>query len=122
MIFIGLKFSFISHMRLYCNLFCMTVGTIMFSFSLFGKIIGLLMLGNAGFNIYILFRYPEFEDAQRLDAQSEISDYLSANPAFAKSVASLGMNAATGYLASNPGTSRKTLIITLLTSKLFFVI
>lgn len=52
------------------------VGTILFSFSLFGKIIGACMLANAGFNIYVLIKYPQYDDAQRKDAQSEITDYL----------------------------------------------
>jgi hypothetical protein len=81
------------------SVFIMFIGTIMFSFSLFGKVIGLCMLANAAFNFYVLCMYPEFEDAQRNDAQSEIADYLSSNPAFAKSVATAGISA----LASNPG-------------------
>lgn len=57
------------------------------------------MLANAGFNIFILFKYPQYEDAQRNDAQSEIRDYLSSNPAFAKHV----VKGAADFVASNPG-------------------
>ena len=56
------------------------------------------MLANAGFNIFILFKYPLYEDAQRNDAQSEIRDYLSANPAFAKHV----VKGAAEFVAQNP--------------------
>ena len=80
-----------------------TSGTILFSFSLFGKIIGCAMLANAGFNIFILFKYPQYEDAQRNDAQSEIRDYLSANPAFAKTVVKAG----TEFVLSNPDIVKK---------------
>ena len=43
--------------------FMIFVGTILFSFSLFGKIIGCLMLANAAFNIFIIAKYPGYEDA-----------------------------------------------------------
>lgn len=79
----------------------------MFSFSLFGKLIGCLMLANACFNFYVIFRYPGFEDAQRKDAQSEIADYLAANPAFAKHVVGLGVQAATDFVAKNPEVARQ---------------
>lgn len=71
--------------------------------SLFGKIIGILMLANAGFNLYIVFRYPEYEDIQRNDAQSEIKDFLASNPAFAKKVLTAGVAASADVLARNPG-------------------
>ena len=61
------------------------------------------MLANAGFNIFILFKYPQYEDAQRNDAQSEIRDYLSANPAFAKTVVKAG----TEFVLSNPDIVKK---------------
>lgn len=80
----------------------------MFSFSLFGKIIGLAMLANAGFNIFVVFRYPGYEDAQRKDAQSEIQDYLAANPAFASQILSAGVNAGAEILKSNPGKQQET--------------
>ena len=84
-------------------LVCPWPGTILFSFSLFGKIIGCAMLANAGFNIFILFKYPQYEDAQRNDAQSEIRDYLSANPAFAKHV----VKGAAEFVISNPDIVKK---------------
>ena len=74
-------------------------GTILFSFSLFGKIVGCAMLANAFFNIFILFKYPQYEDAQRNDAQSEIRDYLSSHPAFARQA----VRGATDFVKSNPG-------------------
>jgi hypothetical protein len=79
------------------------VGTILFSFSLFGKVIGCLMLVNAGFNFFVLVKYPQYDDAQRKDAQSEIKDYLAANPAFAQQFVALGVSAGAGIIASNPG-------------------
>jgi hypothetical protein len=56
------------------------------------------MLVNACFNIFILFKYPQYEDAQRNDAQSEIKDYLASNPAFAKHV----VKGAAEFVAINP--------------------
>jgi len=47
-------------------------GSILFSFSLFGKIVAVCMIANALFNMYILFKYPEYEAVQRQDAQSDI--------------------------------------------------
>ena len=82
------------------SVFMLFIGSILFSFSLFGKIIGCLMLANAGFNIYVLIKYPGYEDAQRRDATAEIKDYLAANPAFAQSMASLSASVATAALSS----------------------
>lgn len=82
------------------SVFMIFIGTIMFSFSLFGKLIGVLMLANAGFNIYVLVKYPGFEDAQRSDAQAEIQDFLAANPAYARSAMSFGFQAATAAAAN----------------------
>ena len=42
-------------------------------------------------NIFIIAKYPGYEDAQRQDAQSEIKDYLAANPAFASTLVTGGM-------------------------------
>lgn len=77
-------------------------GTILFSFSLFGKIIGICMVLNAFFNVYILFKYPGYEEFQRNDAQSDIKDFLAANPAFAKKMVSASVD----IIKSNPGTCR----------------
>jgi COPI associated protein len=38
--------------------FLFFVSTIMFSLSLFGKLIGLFMMANALFNIFVLIKYP----------------------------------------------------------------
>lgn len=83
------------------SVFMMFIGTIMFSFSLFGKLIGVLMLANAFFNVYVLIRYPDFEDAQRSDAQAEIQDFLQANPAYARKAMSFGFTAATAAAAAS---------------------
>ena len=90
-------------------LFMIFVGTILFSLSLFGKIVGLAMLANAGFNFYAVLVYPGFEDAQRKDAQAEIQDFLSANPAYAKTALSVGMAAGTDFVQKNPGTKFETI-------------
>lgn len=84
-------------------LFMAFVGSILFSFSLFGKIVGLAMLVNAGFNLFLVFRYPEYEAIQRKDATAEISDYLAAHPAFAKTVLDAGVSAGTEIFRKNPG-------------------
>lgn len=83
-------------------IFMLFIGSILFSFSLFGQIIGLAMIVNSGFNAYVLFRYPGFEDAQRSDAQSEISDFLSKNPAFAQKMVQAGAKAGGEVLKNNP--------------------
>ena len=75
----------------------------MFSFSLFGKVIGICMLVNACFNIFILFKYPQFDDAQRNQAQAEIKDFLAANPAFQQQVVDAGFKVGFDFFKSNPG-------------------
>ncbi len=57
------------------------------------------MLANAMFNIFILIKYPNFDDEQRKDAQAEIKDYLAANPAFAQQF----VNAGVQTVQNNPG-------------------
>ncbi len=79
------------------------IGTIMFSFSLFGKLIGLLMLANALFNAFLMCMYPQFDELQRKDAQAEIQEFLSANPAYAAQAVQIGMQGATQLAAQNPG-------------------
>lgn len=80
------------------SVFMVFVGTILFSFSLFGKIIGCCMLANAAFNIFAIIKYPGYEEAQRDRSTSEIKDYLKENPAFAKTFVDAGAN----FIASNP--------------------
>jgi hypothetical protein len=99
---IAANFGFMYSAKSRC-LFMIFVGTILFSFSLFGKVIGLAMLANAGFNFYAIVMYPGYEDAQRKDAQSEIQDFLSANPAYAKTALSMGMSAGAELVSNNPG-------------------
>jgi COPI associated protein len=101
---IASNFGFMYSAKSRC-LFMIFVGTILFSFSLFGKIIGLAMLANAGFNFYAIITYPGYEDAQRKDAQAEIQDFLSANPAYAKTALSMGMTAGADFVSKNPGLS-----------------
>lgn len=80
--------------------FLFFVSTIVFSLSLFGKLIGLLMFANAIFNIFILFKYPGFDEAQRSDAQNEIRDFLASNPSYAQQMISVGVN----LMSSSTGT------------------
>jgi hypothetical protein len=79
----------------------------MFSLSLFGKLIGTAMLANAGFNIFILFKYPQFEDAQRSNAQAEIKEYLASHPAFAQQVMKAGVSAGVDLFKNNPDLARQ---------------
>jgi hypothetical protein len=81
------------------SVFMVFIGTILFSFSLFGKIIGIAMLANAGLNVYAIVKYPGYEEAQRDRSTSEIKDYLKENPAFAKTFVDAGAS----IIASNPG-------------------
>lgn len=99
---IALNFGFMYSARARV-VFMLFMGTILFSFSLFGKIIGVCMLVNAGFNAYILFKYPGYEAFQRNDAQSDIKDFLSTNPAFAQQF----VNAGAEIIKSNPGLARQ---------------
>eukprot|EP00600_Ochromonadales_sp_CCMP1393_P003425 CAMPEP_0174988304 /NCGR_PEP_ID=MMETSP0004_2-20121128/20051_1 /TAXON_ID=420556 /ORGANISM="Ochromonas sp., Strain CCMP1393" /LENGTH=273 /DNA_ID=CAMNT_0016241505 /DNA_START=1038 /DNA_END=1856 /DNA_ORIENTATION=- len=99
---IALNFGFMYSARARCVFMCF-IGTILFSFSLFGKIIGVCMLVNAAFNAYILLKYPGFEDIQRNDAQSDIRDFLASNPAFAKQVIGAGVD----VIKSNPDLARQ---------------
>ncbi len=80
------------------SVFMIFVGTILFSFSLFGKIIGCCMLANAAFNIFAIVKYPGYEEAQRDRSTSEIKDYLKENPAFAKNF----VDAGTSFIVNNP--------------------
>jgi hypothetical protein len=100
---IAMNFGFLYSAKSRC-IFMMFVGTIMFSLSLFGKLIGLAMLANAGFNVFVIIKYPEFEDAQRSDAQSEIQDFLVANPVYANKAMALGLQAGASIARNNPGT------------------
>ena len=99
---IATNFGFMYSARSRC-LFMIFVGTILFSFSLFGKIIGLAMLINAGFNFYAILIYPGYEDAQRRDAQAEIQEFFASNPAYTKSALTLGMKAGADFISKNPG-------------------
>jgi len=78
--------------------FMVFISTILFSFSIFGKIVGALMLANAGFNFYALWKYPGYEDAQRDRSMKDIKDYLAENPAFAASFVQAG----TAAMVANP--------------------
>ena len=96
------NFGFLYSAKSRC-LFMVFIGTIMFSFSLFGKLIGLLMLANACFNAFLLCMYPQFDDLQRKDAQAEIQEYLAANPAYAAQALNMGVAAGATIAANNPG-------------------
>lgn len=65
------------------------------------------MIANAAFNVFILFRYPQYEDAQRNHAEAEIKDFLNANPAFSQRIFQGGVEAGTSFFQSNPGNSIK---------------
>ena len=99
---IAKNFGFLYSAKSRC-MFMVFIGTIMFSFSLFGKLIGLLMLANACFNGFLLCMYPQFDDLQRKDAQAEIQEYLAANPAYAAQALNMGVAAGATIAASNPG-------------------
>eukprot|EP01036_Dinobryon_divergens_P032148 gene32148-41683_t len=103
---IALNFGFMYNAKSR-SVFMLFIGTILFSFSLFGRIIGVCMLANAGFNLYIIFRYPEYEKIQRDDALSEIKGFLAANPAFATTMVDAGLQASSEIIKSNPELARK---------------
>jgi hypothetical protein len=87
---IALNFGFLYNAKSrVCFMFF--VGSILFSFKFFAQLIGCLMFANAFFNIYVIMKYPGFEDAQRQSAQSEIQELLAANPAFAQKALALGL-------------------------------
>lgn len=84
-------------------LFMIFIGSLLFSFSLFGKLVGCAMVVNAFFNIFILLKYPSFEDAQRQDAQNEITQFLQSNPNLTKQAVAYTVQAGTEFARENPG-------------------
>jgi hypothetical protein len=83
--------------------FMVFVGTLMFSFNLVGQLVGALMIANAGFNIFVIIKYPDYDEVQKKDAQAEISEFLQSNPAFAKQVVAAGVKATSDFVSKNPG-------------------
>jgi hypothetical protein len=84
-------------------IFMIFIGSLLFSFSLFGKLVGCAMVANAFLNIFVLVKYPAFEDAQRDDAQNEITQFLQSNPALTKQAVSYTLQAGTDFARENPG-------------------
>jgi hypothetical protein len=97
---IATNFGFMYSAKARC-LFFLFIGSVMFHFGFFGMIMGVAMIVNAGFNAYILLKHPGFEQAQRHHAQSEIADYLAANPAWTQKAVSLGLSAAASSAPSS---------------------
>lgn len=64
------------------------------------------MLANAVFNIYVLCKFPNYDDIQRTDAQSDIKDFLASNPAFAQQFVSAGVQASAEIIKTNPGSNK----------------
>jgi hypothetical protein len=87
------------------------LGSLLFSFSLFGKLVGCAMVANAFLNIFVLFKYPAFEDAQREDAQNEISQFLQSNPGLTKQAVSYTMQAGTDFARENPGLFHSSMLL-----------
>jgi hypothetical protein len=85
------------------SVFMIFIGSLLFSFSLFGKLVGCAMVANAFLNIFVLIKYPAFEDAQRDDAQNEITQFLQSNPALTKQAVSYTLQAGTDFARENPG-------------------
>eukprot|EP00904_Undaria_pinnatifida_P004481 jgi/Undpi1/14033/HiC_scaffold_9.g03684.m1 len=83
-------------------IFLVFVGVICFSLDeLLAYIAGALMMANAAFNFYVIFKYPEFErDLQRKDLESEGRDYLRANRG---ALAQAGVE----FARNNPDLARK---------------
>jgi hypothetical protein len=84
-------------------IFMIFVGSLLFSFSLLGKLVGLAMVANAFLNIFVLIKHPSFEDAQRESAQKDIADFLKSHPGLANQALSLGVQAGTQIARDNPG-------------------
>ena len=61
------------------------------------------MIANACFNLYVIYKFPAYDEAQRTDAQAELSDYLKQNPAFAKQVVDAGVKVTSDFVSKNPG-------------------
>ena len=101
---IALNFGFMYSAKSRCA-FMIFVGTILFSFSLFGKIVGCLMLGNAAFNLFVLVKYKGYDEAQRVAAQAEIQDFLASHsPAFANQMQIV--QGASSLVWQNPGLAK----------------
>ncbi|CAM9503321.1 unnamed protein product, partial [Ectocarpus sp. 6 AP-2014] len=82
--------------------FLIFVGVLCFSLnSDIAFVAGALMMVNAVFNFYVIFKYPEFErDLQRKDLESEGRDYLRANRG---ALAQAGVE----FARNNPDLARK---------------
>ena len=65
---------------------------------LLGTICGIAMMCNAFFNFYLLVKYPEYEEFQRNDAESEIKDYLNEHPEIGEAAVKHTVN----YAKENP--------------------
>lgn len=99
---IALNFGFLFSAKSRC-IFMVFIASLLFTFSLFGKLVGLAMIANAGLNVYVLFKHPTFEDAQRQSAQSDISDFLKSHPELAKRAVAYGVSAGAEIARENPG-------------------
>ena len=99
---IALNFGFLFSAKSRC-IFMVFIASLLFSFSLFGKLVGLAMMANACLNVYVIFKHPTFEDAQRQSAQSDIADFLQSHPELAKRAVAYGVSAGTDYARENPG-------------------
>mmetsp|Transcript_14808 Transcript_14808/g.22301 ORF Transcript_14808/g.22301 Transcript_14808/m.22301 type:complete len:239 (+) Transcript_14808:71-787(+) len=103
---IALNFGFLFSAKSRC-IFMVFVASLLFSFSLFGKLIGCAMLANAALNVYVIVKHPTFEDAQRQSAQKDISDFLAAHPGLAKQAMAMGVQAGSDFARENPEMARQ---------------
>lgn len=100
-------FGFLRNMKTR-GFFILFIGTILFSLSFFGKLVGIGMMVNGGFHLFIVFKYPElnFDEGteikdgaqnQHLEAaNSQMSSYFSSS-------SQMFVNAGVDAIKSNPG-------------------
>jgi hypothetical protein len=83
------------------------VGTILMSLTFFCMLIGMAMFANAAFNLYVIFKYPAFEDVQRQNAENELKDLIQSNPAFAQKALAFGFTLAATSDSGNSAENSK---------------
>lgn len=90
--------------------FILFIGTILFSLSFFGKLIGLGMMVNGGFHLFIVYKYPELnfdEGSEENKDGNQPNQHLEAAntqmSSYYTSTSQMFMNAGVDAIKSNPG-------------------
>jgi len=69
------------------TVFLLFISFLCFSLGILGLIAGILMILNACFNFYVILRYPEYVEMQRINLETQTANYLKNNPNVARQAA-----------------------------------